>query len=525
MDKKYPKPVVLLILDGWGIAPKGEGNPLRSAKTPVLDDLIAQFPAMTLQGSAEAVGLSWGEMGNSEVGHLTIGAGRVFYQSFPRINLTIQSGEFFQNKTLVNAAQTAKKNKSAFHIIGINSQGNVHGSDQHIHALLEIAKQQGLKNVFVHPILDGRDTIFNSGVIFIKELEKKMNELKVGKIASVSGRYYAMDRDNRWDRTQKAYEAMTGAGTVAQEAEETILESYERNIFDEEFVPVTITKKNQPIGPIQDGDVVVFANFRPDRAIQLTKAFTEPELNRFPREHRPDITFLTMTEYEQGLKTQVVFPPEKIETCLAEAIAKAGLKQLHIAETEKYAHVTYFINAMTEEPFEGETRVIVPSPKVASYDTVPEMAASKITEKIVESIKKGTHDVIIANFANADMVGHTGNFEATKQAAEVIDKEIGKITAATLTVGGVVLITADHGNAEEVKNLQTGAIDKEHSTNPVPFIVVGEKWRGQQSPSGEVPEGDLSLVPVVGVLADVAQTMLSILKIPQPTTMTGSALV
>lgn len=519
------KPVVLLVLDGWGIAPKGDGNPLEAAKTPVFDELVATYPAMTLRGSAESVGLSWGEMGNSEVGHLTIGAGRVFYQSFPRITLAIQSGEFMANAAFLEAAEHAKKNKSAFHIIGIYSPGNVHGSDAHVQALLQFAKKHGLKKVYVHAILDGRDSIFNTGATFLEELKQAMKKIGIGEIASVSGRYYAMDRDNRWDRIEAAYKAMTGAGAMVEDAVEAVNASYTKNVFDEEFSPVTIAKRDKAIGPISDGDAVVFANFRPDRAMQLTKAFALPAFAKFPHTEIRDLYFVTMTEYEKNIPVKIAFPPEIIDTCLAKVISDAGLKQLHIAETEKYAHVTFFMNGMREEAFPGEDRVIIPSPKVASYDTEPEMSTGKITDRIVEEIRAQKYDVIIANFANADMVGHTGNFEATKTAVENIDRNIGKIAAAILEANGALIITADHGNAEEVKNLQTGAIDKEHSTNPVPLIIVGQPWKGKESPAGPVPEGDLSLMSPVGVLADVAPTMLAILGVPQPPEMTGSALV
>lgn len=522
-----PKPLVLIILDGWGIAPPGDGNPIEAANTPVFDELVTTFPTVTVRASGEAVGLSWGEMGNSEVGHLTIGAGKIFYQSFPRINLAVQTGEFFRNQAFLDAAAHAKAQRSTFHILGIVSPGNVHGSDEHVYALLEFAKQQELKDVVVHAILDGRDTIFNTGAEFMRNLVTKMAEIGVGRVGSVSGRFYAMDRDNRWDRIEKSYRVMTGAEGVptADDPVAAIEKSYDAKVYDEEFVPVMITVDGKSSGPIKDGDAVVFANFRPDRARQISSAFCMPEFTKFPRVFIKDLLFTTMTEYERGLRTKVAFPPEVISTCLAKVLSDAGLKQLHIAETEKYAHVTFFLNGMREEEYPGEERVIIPSPRVSSYDQAPEMSTPKIADRIVKEVQTGTYDVIISNFANADMVGHTGNFDATKLGAEVIDAALGKIVSAALPLGGVVIVTADHGNGEEVLNLQTGELDKEHSTNPVPFLIIGERWRGQAAPAGEVALGDLSLMPPVGMLADTAATVLKILGVPQPDEMTGSPLI
>jgi 2,3-bisphosphoglycerate-independent phosphoglycerate mutase len=522
-----PKPLVLIICDGWGVAPPGEGNPLAAAQTPVLAELITQYPTVTVRASGEAVGLSWGEMGNSEVGHLTIGAGKIFYQSFPRINLAIQTGEFFRNPVFLEAAEHAKKNNSTFHVIGILSPGNVHGSNEHMYALMQLAKQQGLTDVAVHAILDGRDTIYNTGVEFMRELNAKIKEIGVGRVASVSGRYYAMDRDNRWDRVQKAYAVMTGVNPekTTGDAVTAIEESYAAKVYDEEFIPVMVAEGGQPVGAIKDGDSVVFANFRPDRARQLAQAFCIPSFSKFERAYMPNLDFITMMQYEAGTPAKVAYPPEYISTCLAKVISEAGLKQLHIAETEKYAHVTFFLNGMQEEEYPGEDRVIIPSPRVSSYDQAPEMSTPKIAERVVKEIQAGTYDVIMMNLANADMVGHTGNFAATKRGAEAVDAAIGQITNAALAAGGAVVITADHGNGEEVLNLQTGELDKEHSTNPVPFLVIGEPWRGMASPSGEVLGGDLSLMPPVGMLADAAPTVLKILGVPQPKEMTGSPLI
>ena len=527
MSASRPKPLVLVILDGWGVAPSGEGNPLAAASTPVFDELVTTFPTVTVRASGEAVGLSWGEMGNSEVGHLTIGAGKIFYQSFPRINLAIQSGEFLKNQAFLDAATHVKKKNSTFHILGIVSPGNVHGSDEHISALLDFASQQGLRDVVVHVILDGRDTIYNTGIDFVKNLVAKMEQVGVGRVGSISGRFYAMDRDNRWDRVEKAYHAMIGAEGVPtfDDPLAAIEASYAKKVYDEEFEPVVITKDGKASGPIKDGDAVVFANFRPDRSRQISSAFCLPEFKNFPRTFMKDLSFTTMTEYERGLPTKVAFPPEMISTCLAKVLSDAGLTQLHIAETEKYAHVTFFLNGMREEEYPGEERVIIPSPRVSSYDQAPEMSTPKITERIVKEIQAGKYDVIIVNFANADMVGHTGNFDATKRAAEIVDTSLGKIVSTALPLGGVVVVTADHGNGEEVLNLQTGVLDKEHSTNAVPFLVIGEQWRGQAAPSGDAPLGDLSLMSPVGMLADTTPTILKILGVPQPDEMTGGSLI
>ncbi len=527
MAENRPKPVLLVICDGWGVAPPGEGNPVEAAETPVFDELIRTFPTVTVRASGEAVGLSWGEMGNSEVGHLTIGAGKIFYQSLPRINMAIQTGVFFKNEVLLRAAEHAKQRGSAFHIMGICSPGNVHGSDEHLYALLQFAKEQGLTKVFVHCFLDGRDTIFNTGIEFVRNLRAKMAELGVGKVASLAGRYWAMDRDNRWDRVEKAYNAIIGTAADAKYDDpiKAIEDSYAKKVYDEEFLPVIVTENGAPVGPVKDGDTLIFANFRPDRARQIAEAFSIPGFTKFQREYMKDLMFCTMMEYEKGTPPHVIFPPELVSTCLAKVVSEAGLKQLHITETEKYAHVTFFLNGMREEPFPGEERVIIPSPRVSSYDQAPAMSTPKIADRIIKEIQDQKYDFIVTNFANADMVGHTGKYEATKLGVEAIDQALGRVLAALLPAGGVMIMTADHGNGEEVLNLQTGEIDKEHSTNPVPFLVVGERYRGQASPSGEVIGGDLSIMPPVGMLADTAPTVLKLLGVPQPSEMTGTPLI
>lgn len=522
------KPVVLMILDGWGIAPDSDGNAITRAELPIFNRLIRTYPTFPLRASGDEVGLSWGEMGNSEVGHLTIGAGRVFYQSLPRINHAISDGNFFKNKALLAACAHAKKNKSTLHLVGLVSPGGVHSHQDHLYTLLEMAKKEGVKEVAIQAILDGRDTKLDAGVDFIKKLQDKIKEIGVGTIASLSGRYYAMDRDNRWDRTAKAYVAMVnGEGEKSDDPLAATKESYKKKIFDEEFEPtVIVDKNNQSVAPIKDKDAVIFFNFREDRMRQITKAFVLPDFDKFERKtFFKNVFYATMTEYEKNLPVEVAFPSEIIATCLAKVMSDGGLKQLHIAETEKYAHVTLFLNGMKEENFTGEEREIIPSPKVASYDQKPEMSAEAISARVIKEIMADKHDVIILNFANPDMVSHTGDMKATVKANEVVDHEIGKILEAVLLKNGAAVITADHGNAEEVVNVQTGAKDKEHSTNPVPMIVVGKEWEGKITPELEAVGWDLSLVPPVGALADIAPTVLKILGLKKPKEMTGTSLI
>jgi 2,3-bisphosphoglycerate-independent phosphoglycerate mutase len=522
-----PKPIILMILDGFGVAPPADGNAVTAAKMPNFRKYVESYPAMTLLASGSAVGLSWGEMGNSEVGHLTIGAGRIFFQSLPRISFSIENGEFFSNKAFLDAIEHCRKTKGDLHLMGLISPGNVHASDAHCHALLDLCARQKFDRVFVHTFLDGRDTIYNSGISFIRELEAKMQEFKVGKIASLAGRYWAMDRDNRWERIQKAYEAIVlgKADTSVSSATEAIQHFYDQKVYDEQIPPVVIERGGKPTTTVKSGDSVIFFNFRPDRAREITKAFVLPTFEKFPRPEIKDLMFVTMTEYEKDLPVVVAYPPQVIDNCLAKVVSDAGMKQLHIAETEKYAHVTFFMNGMIENEFPGEDRVIIPSPRVSTYDKAPEMSAMQIAEKVVEEVSKNTYDLIILNFANPDMVGHTGDEQATIKANETVDKAMGMIVEATLAVGGVCLVTADHGNAEEVKNLMTGDMDKEHSTNPVPFLIIGKQFEGMRAPIGDVVGGDLSMTTPVGMLADVAPTVLKLMELPQPVEMTGKPLI
>lgn len=521
-----PKPLVLLVLDGFGIAPDDPGNAITQAHTPVLDSLIATYPAMPIRSAGEAVGLTWGAMGNSEVGHLTMGAGRVYYQSLPRIDRDIEQGGFFERKAFVTAIKHAKKTGGTLHLIGLMSEGGVHAHINHTYALLELAKKHKLNDVAIHVILDGRDALYNAGYGVIEAMQERLKELGVGRIASIQGRFYAMDRDNKWDRTEKAYKAIVeGVGKRASDPLEVIKESYAQEVYDEQLEPTVIEKGGKPVAPITEGDAVIVTNFRPDRARQITRALSLPTFDGFDRPFLDNVVIATMMQYEKGLPVEVAYPPEVITKGLSEILSNTGLKQLHIAETEKYAHVTFFFNGTREEPFPGEDRVVIPSPKVASYDEVPEMSAPAVTDRIVKEVKAGSYDVIIANYANPDMVGHTGNFEATKKAIEVVDAAIGRIVEATLAKDGVVVISSDHGNAEEMTNLTTAEMDKEHSTNPIPLIIIGNAYAGQQSMVGDIPNNDLSLVSPVGMVADIAPTILHILGIPQPQSMTGQSLI
>lgn len=521
------RPVVLLILDGFGIAPPSRGNPESVASMPHLESYVEHYPVMALQASGEAVGLPWGEMGNSEVGHLNLGAGRIMYQELPRINKAIGDGSFFKNKVFLDAIAQVKKNKSMLHIMGLMSSGGVHASLDHVFALLELAKSQKISKVAIHVILDGRDTPPKSGITFVQKLQDKISELKIGSIASLIGRWYAMDRDNRWDRIEKAYRMMVEGRAERQNDDPLVAieESYKEGNFDEEFKPTVITTKGKPTATIKSGDVVIFSNFRPDRARQITKAFCLPGFDKFTREYIRDLTFITMTEYEKDVPVAVAFPPETVLDPIAKVISDQGLRQIHIAETEKYAHVTYFFNGGQEEPFKNEDHVLVPSPRVSSYDQKPEMSAYGITEKALKAIESAKYDFVIMNFANPDMVAHTGNIQPTVKALEVTDECVGKIVDATLLVGGVVFITADHGNTEEMLNLQTGVMDKEHSTNPVPFFAIGQQWKDSQYLVTPGLTNDLSLLQPVGILSDVTVTILETLGITKPADMTGRNLL
>ena len=507
------KPVVLMVLDGYGLNDRTEGNAIALANTPVMDKLMKECPFVKGQASGLAVGLPDGQMGNSEVGHMNIGAGRIIYQDLTRITKAIEDGDFFKNKALLAAMDNCKKNDSDLHLWGLLSDGGVHSHITHLYGLLEMAKKQGLSKVYVHAFLDGRDTPPASGKEFIEELEKKMKEIGVGKIASLSGRYYAMDRDNNWDRVQKAYDSLTkGEGVQAEDAVKAMEDSYAKDVTDEFVVPFVVTKDGAATATIKENDSVVFFNFRPDRARELTRTFCDDSFDGFERGDRVKTTFVCFTEYDATIENKMVaFVKESITNTFGQFLADNGLKQARIAETEKYAHVTFFFNGGVEEPNEGEDRILVKSPKVATYDLKPEMSAYEVCDKLVGAIKSENYDVIVINFANPDMVGHTGVQEAAIKAVEAVDECVGKAVEALKEVDGQMFICADHGNAEQLIDEETGEPFTAHTTNPVPFILVNA------DPAYKLREG--------GCLADIAPTLIELMGMQQPAEMTGKSLL
>ncbi|MBU3924681.1 2,3-bisphosphoglycerate-independent phosphoglycerate mutase [Patescibacteria group bacterium] len=520
------KPVVLLILDGWGINFNSQGNAIAQANTPTIDSLWRHYPALALQASSIAVGLPWGEMGNSEVGHTILGAGRIVYQSLPRITLSIQNGSFFTNPAFLNAISRARNHQSAIHLFGLLSNGGVHSHIEHLNALVELLKNENFSDVFLHIFTDGRDTMPDSGIKFINDLEQILKDLNVGKIASVSGRYWAMDRNNSWGKTQKVYECIIGNGeNSSSSAFQALADNYEKGITDEFIPPTFIENKNdkgERIGMVKDNDAVIFFNFREDRARQLTKAFTAPNFDGFKRSKDiANLYFVTMTEYEKDIASEVAFQPERIVWPLARVLSEKGLKQLHIAETEKYAHVTYFFNGGNEISYPGETRRLIPSLSISNFAKRPEMSVDEISNKIVTEISRGIYDFIIGNFANADMVGHTGDLGATIKAVEAVDKNLAKVVNAALTYNAALLITADHGNAEEKINPLTGETLTEHTSNPVPLWFVTPKNKINKNQTEIMNEQGT----VKGLLADVAPTILDLMEIKKPEEMTGRSLL
>ena len=500
------KPLVLMILDGFGCAAK-EGNAIAAANKPNIDALFASNPVTQIGASGMDVGLPDGQMGNSEVGHTNIGAGRIVYQELTRITKAIQDGTIRQNEAIVNAMKAAIENGKAIHMMGLLSAGGVHSHIQHLFGLLDMAKDMGAKEIYVHAIMDGRDVPPDSGKGYLEELQAKLDELGVGKIASVTGRYYAMDRDNRWDRVEKAYAAFVyGEGEKGTPAE-VIAKSYAAGVTDEFVVPAVTCEG----GRVSEGDSVIFFNFRPDRAREITRTFVDDEFNGFERRNgRFAVNYVCFTQYDATMpNVEVAFKPQSLHNVMGEYLAKCGKTQLRIAETEKYAHVTFFFNGGVEAPFEGEDRALIPSPKVATYDLQPEMSAYLVADECVKRIESGKYDVIILNFANCDMVGHTGVFEAAVKAVEAVDACAGKVIDAVLAAGGKVLLTADHGNADQMYE-PDGAPFTAHTTNPVPFLVAGA--------------GDVKLREG-GVLADIAPTMLKLMGLPQPEEMTGKSIV
>ena len=505
------KPLLLCIMDGFGINPEKKGNAVDIAKTPNLDKLFATYPNTTLQASGMAVGLPDGQMGNSEVGHTNIGAGRIVYQELTRITKSIADGDFFENEALLAAVENCKKNDSAFHIMGLVSDGGVHSHNTHIYGIVELAKRAGLTKVFVHCFLDGRDVPPSSGKDFVEEMANKLAEIGVGKIATVMGRYYAMDRDNRWDRVEKAYNAMVkGEGETAACGICAVANSYANDVTDEFVLPTVVTENGEAVGRICENDSVVFANFRPDRAREITRTIVDPEFNGFERKFF-NTYFVCMTQYDKTMpNVDVAFKPQVLTNTLGEYLSLKGKTQLRIAETEKYAHVTFFFNGGVEKVSEGEDRALINSPKVATYDLQPEMSAFEVTDKLMEELDNKDLDVIILNYANCDMVGHTGIIDCAVKAVETVDTCVGKVAEKILSMGGAMLITADHGNADQMIDPESQGPFTAHTTFPVPFIVLGC--------------GDVKL-RADGVLADIAPTMLKILELEQPEEMSGTSII
>ncbi len=501
------RPIVLCILDGYGISDKIEGNAVKLANTPNLDDLMAMYPTTTIKACGNPVGLPEGQMGNSEVGHLNIGAGRTVYQSLTLINKAVEDGTFFTNEKLLNAINHAKKNNSKFHIMGLLSNGGVHSSNEHIYALLEMAKREGLEDVYVHAFLDGRDVAPDSAKDFMKELLQKISEIGVGKVSVVAGRYYAMDRDKRFDRIDLAYQAMVNhKGETFTCPIEYIEQSYAKEVYDEFVVPAYNSEVD---GQISDNDAVVFANFRPDRAMQISNVLTADVYEDYKPENKPqNLAFVCMMKYADTVNGEIAFALPSLDNTLGDYLSSQGLKQLRIAETEKYAHVTFFFDGGIDKEIEGATRVLVNSPKVATYDLQPEMSAYEVKDKLIEELEKDIHDVVIVNFANCDMVGHTGIIPAAIKAVSVVDECVGAVYEKVLELGGTMLITADHGNSETLLD-EEGNPFTAHTTNVVPLIVTNTHL--------ELKEG--------GKLGDLAPTILQLLGLKQPEEMTGESLL
>ena len=507
MDKKT---TMLMILDGFGINENSEGNAVKLAKIPNINEIMKQYPNTIIHTSGLDVGLPEGQMGNSEVGHTNIGAGRIVYQELTRITKSIEDGDFFSNSELVAAIENCKKNNSKLHILGLLSDGGVHSHMRHLFAILELAKRKDFEDVYVHCFLDGRDTPPASADGYIAELEEKMKEKGVGKIATISGRFYAMDRDKRWERIKEAYNALVnGEGHKFSSATAAIENSYQKEIFDEFVKPSVICKNDEPVATIGENDSVIFFNFRPDRAREITRAIVDPDFDGFERNFVKTY-FVTFTNYDETLLpyVHIAFKKEEIKNTFGEYISKLGLTQLRIAETEKYAHVTFFFNGGEEKQYEGEDRILIPSPKVETYDMKPEMSAGEVTDKVVEAINSRKYDAIILNYANPDMVGHTGSLEATVKALEFLDGCVKRVVDAIENNDGTLLITAHHGNAEQMIDYKTGELHTAHTTNPVPLVLIGRDVKLKE-----------------GRLADLAPTMLDLMNLAKPKEMTGESLI
>ncbi len=515
------RPLVLIVLDGWGMSNNIQGNPIREAVLPTFDKLNRFYPMTALQASGISVGLPWNTAGNSEVGHMTMGAGRVIYQNMPRISLSIQDGSFFRNETLLGAIQNAKQNGGKLHLMGLVSSGSVHSHKDHLIALLKMAKQNGLTQAYVHVFTDGRDSAPTAGIQQLKELIREMRLVGIGQIASLCGRNFAMDRNNNWDRIEKTYRMLTeGTGERTNDPLLALEQSYNKGVTDEYVEPIVITEHDKPVALIEKGDAIIFFNFREDRARELTKAFILPDFDGFERA-QTDVDFVTLTEYERGLPVKVAFPPEDIRMSLGEVLSQSNKKQLRIAETEKYAHVTYFFNGGKEKAFPGEDRILIPSPTVPHFDEVPEMSSPQVTEALVSVLEKNEYDFILVNYANPDMVGHTGNESASIQAVEATDKSLSILIPAILKTGGAIIITADHGNVEELKRPTTGEVDTEHSTNPIPLWYITPDNHREKSAEEMVREQN----EVNGLLSDVAPTVIDIMGLKRPAEMNGASLL
>jgi 2,3-bisphosphoglycerate-independent phosphoglycerate mutase len=519
-DEPTIGPVVLVVMDGYGCNPRSEGNAIAAADRPVFLRLWESCPHTTLRASGLAVGLPEGQMGNSEVGHLNLGAGKVVYQDFTKISTAISDGTFYENRVLLACMEHVKERKSSLHILGLIGSGGVHAYPTHLYATMEVAKRTGVERVYIHAITDGRDTKPTDGLAAVKAIEAEIARIGVGEIATLSGRYFAMDRDRRWDRTQLAYDAMVhGRGPTAESAEKAVQGSYDRGVTDEFIPPTVITGVDGgPVACIGDGNSAVFFNFRTDRPRQIVAALTQKRFDAFNRGPAlKDLFFVTMTQYEKGLPVQVAFHTEDVPEPIAKVFADMGWRQLHAAETEKYAHVTFFFNGGREEPFEGEDRILVPSPReVGTYDKKPEMSGPEVARETAEAIRTGTYQFVLVNFANADMVGHTGVMEAAIRAVETVDRCVGEVVDAATEMGGVVVLTADHGNAEQMIDYATGGPYTAHTVNfPVPFVLVTGKH--DELAGIRLREG--------GVLADVAPTILDILNVPVPPGMEGKSLI
>ena len=508
MEKKL---TMLMILDGFGENPKKEGNAVKLAKTPNIDRLMKEYPNTKIAASGLAVGLPEGQMGNSEVGHTNIGAGRIVYQELTRITKSIENGDFFSNEELVKAMENCKKNNSKLHILGLVSDGGVHSHIRHLFGLLEMAKRRDIEEVYVHCFLDGRDTPPASAESYIQELEEKMRKKGIGKIATVAGRFYGMDRDKRWNRIQKAYNAIVfGEGNKSSQVINAIESSYQKEVFDEFVEPTVITNGEKPVATIEDGDSVIFFNFRPDRAREITRAIVDKEFKEFETK-KMNTYFVCFTNYDETMpNVHIAFKKEMIKNTLGEIVSKNGGKQLRIAETEKYAHVTFFFNGGEEKQYEGEDRILVPSPKVETYDMKPEMSAYEVTQKVVEAINSEKYNCIILNYANPDMVGHTGSLSAAIKAVEAVDECVGKVITAIESQKANLIITADHGNAEQMIDYKTGEPHTAHTTNLVPLILISERE------NVKLREGKL---------ADIAPTLLELMGLEKPKEMTGESLI